>query len=203
MGAAERFVSTVEYPIDVSDTGDDRFKRLQYKIHNFTLASFWTPFLVKAKEHDPDDTIGAGLFSLYLDELDESWTTKIDEFDYLIVSDGHWFFRRLIYRHNGRPIGCHSCMVQNLTDYPAPYGYRLAFRTAFRAIISRENFKGITYLRTFSPAHFDGGAWDGGGNCMRKRPFESNEAILEGVYLDMYNAQIEEFRAAEKEGREG
>ncbi|GMH27175.1 hypothetical protein Nepgr_029018 [Nepenthes gracilis] len=99
-------------------------------------------------------------------------------------------------------IGCHSCMVRNLTDYPAPYGYRLAFRTAFRAILSRENFKGITYLRTFSPAHFDGGGWNGGGNCMRTRPFESNEAILEGVYLDMYNAQIEEFRVAEKKGRE-
>ncbi|GMH27180.1 hypothetical protein Nepgr_029023 [Nepenthes gracilis] len=82
------------------------------------------------------------------------------------------------------------------------YGYRWAFRTAFRAILGREKFKGITYLRTFAPSHFEGGEWNKGGNCLRKRPFKSNETILEGVSLDMYIAQIEEFRVAEKRGKE-
>ncbi|GAB4827439.1 Protein trichome birefringence-like 19 [Ancistrocladus abbreviatus] len=194
-------LSRVEYPIDVSYTKDEKFKRWFYTSYNFTLATFWTPFLVKAKQDDPNGPSGTGIFGLYLDELDESWATQIDEFDYLLISVGHWFFRSLMYYQNHRLIGCRFCQLPNVTDYSIAYGYQRSFHTAFKAILGRENFKGITYLRTFAPSHFEGGEWNKGGNCLRRKPFRSNEATLEGVNLDLYIAQVEEFRVAEREGR--
>lgn len=36
---------------------------------------------------------------------------------------------------------------------------------------------------------------------MRRRPFRSNETILEGLNLEMYMIQLEEFRAGQREGK--
>ncbi|GAB2278199.1 Protein trichome birefringence-like 19 [Dionaea muscipula] len=196
-------LSRVEYPIDVSYTPDEYFKRWFYKTYNFTLATFWTPFLVKAKENDPNGPNGTGLFGLYLDEPDQKWATQIDEFDYVVVSVGHWFHRPLMYYENGHLIGCRFCNIKNLTDYPMSYGYQRAFHTAFKAILGRESsFKGVTYLRTFAPSHFEGGEWNKGGNCLRKKPYRSNEVSLEGINLDLYIAQMKELKVAQRRGRE-
>uniref|UniRef100_A0A5B6Z1M7 Uncharacterized protein n=1 Tax=Davidia involucrata TaxID=16924 RepID=A0A5B6Z1M7_DAVIN len=194
-------LSRVEYPIDVSYTPDEHFKRWEYTSYNFTLATFWTPYLVKTSEADPNGPTHTGLFNLHLDEVDETWSTQIEDFDYVIISAGHWFFRPCMYYENRRLVGCRFCQIDNITDLPMYYGYRRAFRAAFRAINSLENFKGIVMLRTFAPSHFENGLWNDGGNCVRTRPFRSNETALEGTNLELYMTQVEEFRAAEREGR--
>lgn len=191
----------VVYPIDVSYTPDEHFKRWKYTTYNFTLATFWTPHLVKSRESDPNGPTNTGVFSLYLDEYDEEWTSQIEEFDYVIISGGHWFFRPLVFYERGQIVGCHFCLMENVTDLGMYYGYRRAFRTAFKAINSLKNFKGITYLRTFAPSHFENGLWNQGGNCVRTRPFRSNETQLEGQSLELYMTQIEEFKVAEREGK--
>ncbi|KAF8399209.1 hypothetical protein HHK36_015074 [Tetracentron sinense] len=195
-------LSRVEYPVDVSYTPEEKFKRWQYTNYNFTIATFWTPYLVKAEEADSNGPTLTGLFNIYLDEFDKDWTTQIEEFDYVIISAGHWFFRPSMFYENGQLVGCHFCQKKNVTDLTMYYGYRKAFRTAFKAINSLEKFKGITFLRTFAPSHFENGIWNEGGNCVRRRPFMSNETHLEGVDLELYMTQVEEFRAAERKGRE-
>lgn len=195
-------LSRVEYPYDVSYTKDEHFKRWHYNNYNFTIAMFTSTFLVKAQENDPNGPTGTGMFGLHLDEVDETWATQIDEFDYIMLSAGHWFFRPLMYYEKGSLIGCRFCQIPNVTDYTMAYGYRKAFRTAFRAILERENFKGVAYLRTFAPSHFEGGVWNEGGNCLRKKPFKSSEINLQGVDLDLYMAQLGEFKVAQKLGRQ-
>lgn len=195
-------LSRVQYPIDESYTTDENFKRWRYADFNFSLATFWTPFLVKAEMADPNGPTHTGLFNLYLDEFDEKWTSQIQDFDYLIINGGHWFTRPGFYYEKGRMIGCRFCGVENITDYPMTYGYRKAFRTAFKAINSLENFKGIAFLRTFAPMHFENGEWNGGGDCVRRKPFKSNEISLEGLNLEMYMTQMEEFRAAQRKARQ-
>ncbi|XVE71991.1 hypothetical protein DITRI_Ditri11bG0002500 [Diplodiscus trichospermus] len=194
-------LSRVEYPVDVSYTADEKFKRWKYTTYNFTIAYFWTPHLVKSKEREAKGPTQTGLFNLYLDEFDEEWTTQIEEFDYLIISGGHWFYRPSVFYENHQVIGCHFCLIENVTDLTKFYGYRKAFRTAFRAINSLENFKGITFLRTFAPSHFENGLWNQGGNCVRRKPFRSNETALNGDNLELYMIQLEEFRTAEREGQ--
>jgi len=187
--------------VDLSPTADEKFKRWSYPTHNFTLASFWSPYLVTAKVADPLGPMLTGLFNLHLDEPDTNWTSQIEEFDYVIVSAGHWFFRPTMYYENNNLKGCHYCLDQNITDLTMYYGYRMAFRTSFHAINSLRNFKGMTFLRTFVPAHFENGEWDKGGDCIRTRPFRSNETRLDGFNLELYMTQLEEFRTAEREGR--
>ncbi|KAL7101158.1 hypothetical protein ACP275_08G038700 [Erythranthe tilingii] len=194
-------LSRVEYPIDVSPTTDEHFKRWTYVNYNFTLAYFWTPFLVRSDERDSDGPTHTGIFNLYLDEFDESWTSEIDEFDYVILNAGHWFTRTAVYYENRRIVGCRFCQIPNITDLPMTYGYRRVFRTALRAINGRKNFNGVVFLRTFAPSHFENGMWNEGGNCLRRRPYRSNETILEGLNLDFYMIQLEEFRAAQREGK--
>ncbi|KAG6418178.1 hypothetical protein SASPL_120378 [Salvia splendens] len=55
-------------------------------------------------------------------------------------------------------------------------------------------------MRTFAPSHFEGGDWNAGGDCVRRRPVGSNGTVLDGQTLDMYMTQVEEFRAAERRG---
>ncbi|KAJ9147413.1 hypothetical protein P3X46_029578 [Hevea brasiliensis] len=194
-------LSRVEYPIDVSYTPDEQFKRWRYPSYNFTMATFWSPYLVKEEEADANGPTHTGLFNLYLDQFNEEWTTQIEEFNYLIINTGHWFFRPCIYYENHQIVGCRYCLRDNVTDLPMSYGYRKAFRTAFRAINSLENFKGITFLRTFAPSHYENGEWDQGGDCLRTRPFRTNETKLEGINLELYVTQLEEFKIAEMEGK--
>ncbi|KAK9700145.1 hypothetical protein RND81_08G220000 [Saponaria officinalis] len=193
-------LSKVEYPIDVSNTKDENFKRWYYQSYNFTLASFWTPFLVKAQENDPNGPTGTGIFGLHLDEPDTAWSAQIDDFDYIILSAGHWFFRSLMYYEKARLIGCRFCQISGVIEYTIEYGYRKAVRTAFRAILERRNLKGVVFLRTFAPSHFEGGEWNKGGNCLRKKPYKSRDITLQGVDLDLYMAQLSEFKKARKSG---
>lgn len=195
-------LSRVEYPIDVSYTKDERFKRWKYTTYNFTMATFWTPHLVKGRDSDPNGgPTNTGLFSLYLDEFDDNWSTQVEDFDYILLSAGHWFYRPAVFYERSRLVGCHYCLLPNVTDLGMYYGYRRALRTTFRAITSLKNYKGITYLRTFAPSHFENGLWNEGGNCVRTRPFRSNETVLEGPNMEFYMTQVEEFRAAERVAR--
>lgn len=187
----------MEHPLDISPTKDDNFKRWYFESYNFTLAIFWSPYLVKTQDNDPNGKAGKTFVGLFLDEANEAWTTQINGFDYLIISAGHWFFRPLIYHEKGEFMGCRYCEIGNLKEYSLSYGYRNAFQTAFRAILENENFKGKVYLRTFAPSHFEGAEWDHGGDCPRKSPIKANELNLEGENMEVYTAQMEAFKEAQ------
>ncbi|CAM8933184.1 unnamed protein product [Rhodiola kirilowii] len=193
-------LSRVEYPVDESHTSDEQFKRWKYKTYNFTLATFWTPHLVRTEYLDSTNPTLPKIHHLYLDEHDENWTTQIEDFSYVIISGGHWFFSPMVYHEEGQVVGCHYCQDPNVPDLKLYYGYRKAMRTALKAINRLKNYKGITFLRTFAPSHFENGAWNQGGDCVRKRPYRSNETSLEASTLEIYMTQIEEFKVAEREG---
>ncbi|GKU97507.1 hypothetical protein SLEP1_g10649 [Rubroshorea leprosula] len=191
-------LSRVEYPLDDSFTLDQNSKQWKYKSYNFTVAHFWTTHLVRTKEVDGPSNFT--LINLYLDESDPNWTSHIREFDYIVISSGNWFFRPSVFYENNQITGCLYGVLENVPVLPLYYGYRKAFRTAFRTINEMKNFKGITFLRTFSSPHFENGVWNQGGNCVRTVPFKSNETALEGENLELYKIQVEEFRVAEREG---
>ncbi|XP_027082237.1 protein trichome birefringence-like 19 [Coffea eugenioides] len=191
-------LSKVETPIDASYVEDDHFRRWNYTSRNFTLAALWSPFLVKSGKANT----GPDHYNLYLDEVDWNWASKIEEFDYVILNSGNWFYRPSFYYENHQFVGCSSCQMDNVTDLSMTYGYRKALKTAFGTLKSLKNYKGITFLRTFPPSHYENGNWNAGGNCLRKVPYMKNEISLEGTPLEIYLTQVEEFKAAEKEWEE-
>ncbi|KAH7656080.1 PC-Esterase protein [Dioscorea alata] len=175
-------LSKVEYPKDVSNSSDESFRRMYYKTYNFTVSIFWSPYLVKAEEPKSEGSMIDRMWKLYLDEVDENWASKIDEFDYVIISDGTWFTRPLLFYEQKRITKCQYCEIENVELVALNYFHRMAFRTALQAINKLDKYKGVTIVRTISPPHFEDGEWDNGGDCVRTRPFGRNETeLLEGM----------------------
>lgn len=191
-------MSQVVIPVDLSDPLDQN-RRYEYRDHDFNVSMFWAPYLVKTLKTDPNDEKRP--FNLYLDEFDLHWTTKIASYDYVIISAGHWFFRPMYFYQRNRLVGCQYCPESNVNHLSSYFGYRRAFRTAFRAINAAENFNGVTFLRSFAPSHFEGAPWDKGGDCPRTRPFKRNETVLEDYSLQMYLIQLDELRIAQRARR--
>ncbi|XP_027076583.1 protein trichome birefringence-like 19 [Coffea arabica] len=190
-------LSRVLDPLDVS-TGNDENQHWVYKDYNFNISIFSAPYLVRSEKTDPNDVTRP--FNLYLDEFDEDWTTKVEGYDYIVISAGQWFFRPTIFYENRTLIGCLACQLDNVAHLRMNFSYERAFRTAFRAINSLANFKGVTFLRTITPSHFEGGSWDKGGDCVRTMPYKRNEAVLEDYMVEMYEIQQRELRIAQEEG---
>ncbi|KAJ7971174.1 protein trichome birefringence-like 19 [Quillaja saponaria] len=195
-------LADVAYPKDVSlkYTSDINFKRWFYPDYSFTLATFWSPFLVKARDADPSGHSYNSLMNLYLDEVDTAWSAQIENFDYVIISAGQWFFRPLVFYENGQVVGCSNYQQRKIVDLTIYYGYRKAFRTAFRTLQNLKEYKGVTFLRTFSPSHFENGEWNKGGNCVRTKPFTNEEIRLDGYIMELFLTQMEEFKTSEEKG---
>lgn len=187
---SERYTSNVNY-----------FKRYFYADYNFTIANLWSPFFVRASDADSNGHSYNSIMRLYLDDADEAWASQVENFDIVIISAGHWFFRPLMYYEKGQLVGCNKCGLENVTDLAHYYGYKKAFRTAFRTITNLKRYKGVTFLRTFSPSHFENGDWNKGGNCKRTRPFNKEEVKMEWYIQETYMKQVEEFKAAQEEAR--
>ncbi|KAJ0987283.1 hypothetical protein J5N97_005639 [Dioscorea zingiberensis] len=194
-------LSKAEYPEDISNDIDVNFRRVFYKTYNFTISIFWSPYLVKSQE--PSSQGGSAIdqiWKLYLDEADERWALKIDNFDYVIISGGTWFTRPLLFYEQERISGCQFCEIENVQQMTLNYFHRMAFRTALQAINKLDKYRGMTIVRTISPPHFENGDWDKGGDCVRTRPYGRNETELMEGYAEMYKNQLEEFERARIEG---
>ena len=140
--------------------------------------------------------------NLYLDEVDKSWVNQIKNFDYVIIAAGQWFQRPLLFHENGQAVGCHVCnQQQNIAELTYFYGYRKAFRTVFETLRNLKGYKGVTIMRTVSPAHYENGEWNKGGSCQRKRPYSMEEMRFAAHVMEAYLTQVDEFRAAKEEAK--
>ncbi|XP_020232359.1 protein trichome birefringence-like 19 [Cajanus cajan] len=197
-------INTVAHPEDITarhTSNDDIFFRWWFvPEYNFTVTTLWSPFLVKFNDSDPSGRAYYSATKLYLDEADTAWSSKIENFDYVVFSTGQWFFRPLTFYEEGKVVGCQKCENSTELNY---YGYRRAFRTAFRTMRDMKGFKGLAFLVSHSPEHFENGAWNEGGSCNRTMPLSVEER---GAYKDrdiveaLYEIQMEEFKEAREKG---
>ncbi|QHO14717.1 hypothetical protein HN51_030251 [Arachis hypogaea] len=73
--------------------------------YNFTLTILWSPFLVKVTGADQRGRSFDGSMNLYLDDSNDAWASKIEDFDFVIFSTGQWFYRPLTFYENGHIVG--------------------------------------------------------------------------------------------------
>ncbi|KZV46869.1 hypothetical protein F511_08630 [Dorcoceras hygrometricum] len=191
-------LSSVVRPLDVSKPTDENIL-YQYTRFNFNISIISSPYLIRTRRSDPNDITRP--YHLYLDEFDQTWTGTISTFDFLIVSAGHWFSRPTYFYLNRTLVGCLYCADPNVTQMASTFSYRWAFERRSGLINGAGDFKGVAFLRTFAPSHFEGGPWDKGGDCVRTAPFRRNEKELAGYELDMYRIQLEELGIAQTVGR--
>ncbi|XP_057832425.1 protein trichome birefringence-like 25 isoform X1 [Cryptomeria japonica] len=192
-------LSQVEDPRDIYNDGTDKFRRWYFPSYNFTLAVLWSPFFVKETTKEIEGTTRDQL-KLHLDVADDRWTSELHEFDIVLISGGQWFLKSSIYLEKDEVVGCHYCPGTNYTQLGFYFAYRKALRLAFKVLTSSPEYKGLTFLRTFTPDHFENGRWDNGGSCERTLPYKNNEITMDGINIEMYKIQSEEFKKAAKEG---
>ncbi|XP_044949616.1 protein trichome birefringence-like 19 [Hordeum vulgare subsp. vulgare] len=171
-----------------------------YGEYNFTVASFWAPYLVRHEQIDDDGPAHTGLWNLHLDEPEDVWAARIPELDYAVVSASSWFYRPSMLYEAGRLVGCHYCKLPNVTDLTPRHALRMATRAALRALSGADGrFRGTALLRTVDPSQYEGGQWSSeDGNCVRTAPQRRGERRVEGLERDFRELQVEELAAAER-----
>jgi hypothetical protein len=182
---------------EIDATGRAVRRDYYYGSHDFTVSLFWSPFLVKANLSNAT----LGMWDVNLDKVDGRWAAHVADFDHVIISGTNWFLRPSVYYEGGRAIACNSATSCNLTEMAVPQALRAAFRTALRAVASQEGFRGKAVLRTVTPAHFEDGEWNTGGDCVRTRPYRRGDRALGAFEAEYRRAQVEALRETEAAAR--
>ncbi|XP_020098215.1 protein trichome birefringence-like 26 isoform X3 [Ananas comosus] len=155
---------------------------------NFTLALVWAPFILKASDEADNITV-------HLDVLETEWTSHYNDYDYVVVSGGHWFLKTTIFQENDTVIGCNYCPGMNVPELGRDFLYRKALQLAFRFILSSDH-KPLVLFRTWTPDHFEFGRWNTGGVCNRTKPYKEGEFGGHDVDHIMRGVEIEEVEKA-------
>lgn len=190
-------LSQAEAPREVRTDAFDRFGTWHFPAHDFTLSVMWTEFYAHAVPVAGADGKPTSSFDIHLDRLGAEWTSRLPGLDYAVVSGGNWFFRVNYLWEGGRRVGCVNCgQDANLTDVGVPYAVRRVVRAAVEGIAGCKGCKSslVTFLRTYSPDHFEHGSWFSGGTCDRKAPLEEAEVSMGSIGWELRRVQSEEVR---------
>ncbi|KAJ4813937.1 Protein trichome birefringence [Rhynchospora pubera] len=184
-------LSQVDTAIQIEGNSTRKYRTIHFQSSNFTLMVMWSEYYVKAVPNTNCDAIGC--FDLYLDKVNLNWTSRLPGLDYLVISGGNWYFRKNYLYENDTLIGCTNCNEEKLKDYGTVYAIRSALRKALESINSCQSCRRLkTFVRTYSTAHFENGAWFNGGNCNRTEPFNESEINLYGYQSEVAKVQNEE-----------
>ncbi|KAG0615945.1 hypothetical protein M758_5G078500 [Ceratodon purpureus] len=188
-------LSQVEQPDHTYNAPDDRDNVWVFRKHNFTLAIYWSPYLVHVEDKEitfSSDNQTRTVAFIHVDRLDKAWVDRIPGVDILQLSTGQWWFKRGLFLQEGKPLGGHICdgwaECEKEIGFADPY--RTTIRTILRGSLSIPGYSGTTILRTFAPEHFEGGSWNNGGQCVRTAP---GGVPVSSLTKWMYDIQMEEF----------
>ncbi|CAM0943705.1 unnamed protein product [Alopecurus aequalis] len=161
-----------------------------------TIIRIWSSWLVhtstQALEFAPE-----GLDKVFLDIPNETFMQFLPSFDVLVLSSGHWYTRPSAYILKGNIVGGqrwwpHQAGKIQMKNVDV---FGISTETCLTAVATNPDFKGIAVLRTYSPDHYENGAWNTNGSCTGKfKPLD--EAVRNGFIDTMYGKQIAGFRKA-------
>lgn len=144
-------------------------QKWHFPSYNFTVEWAVSVLLLKAKDWADIKDI-----HVHLDVLDDSWTTRYHDFDYVLIGDGAWFDKPIIMLENDTVVGCTDCHLINVPHLGRYYLFRKALDLTFRFITAASDHTPkpeMVVVRTQSPNHFEYGDWDENGFCNRTLPF--------------------------------
>lgn len=179
--------------------GNRKMQRWFFRSQSVTVIRIWSAWLVhtssEAFQFAPE-----GLTKLHLDKIDETFMDYLPTFDVLVISSGHWFTKKAAFLYKDNVVGGqlwwekgHKRKIENAE------AFAIATETALKGVVSHPDYKGLTIFRTFSPDHYEGGAWNTGGSCTGKvRPFTENEVVANGFTDLMKSRQLYAYEEAKK-----
>ncbi|MCO5570521.1 hypothetical protein L7F22_024244 [Adiantum nelumboides] len=180
--------------------GSRKMQRWYFRSHQVTIIRIWSAWLVNAT-HEAFAFAPANLTKLHLEQPDHSFMEFLPSLDVLVLSSGHWFAKRTAFVLSDRILGGQLWSHKRLPSRPMrnPSAFAIAMKTALLAITSHPQYKGLTIVRTYSPDHYEGGAWNTGGSCTGKtRPLADSQLVANSYTDVMRQHQLNAFFGAEK-----
>ncbi|XP_022735063.1 protein YLS7-like [Durio zibethinus] len=190
----------VEVP---KNRGNRRMQRWFFRSTSVMIVRIWSSWLVH-QTSEKFDFAPEGVTKLHLDAPDNSFMEFIPNFDVIVISSGHWFAKQSVYIFNNEIVGgqlwwpdrSHPMKVNNIE------AFGISVETILSAIVTYPNYTGLTILRSFSPDHYEGGAWNTGGSCTGKvKPLAAGELAENGFTNIMHKKQVMGFERAVKTAR--
>ncbi|KAL5726779.1 Protein yls7 [Ranunculus cassubicifolius] len=185
----------VEVP---KNRGNKRMQRWFFRSTNTMIVRIWSSWLVH-QSPDAIDFAPPGVVKLHLDLPDDGFMDVLPSFDVVVLSSGHWFAKQSVYVLNNKIVGgqlwwpdkTHKMKVNNID------AFGISVETIMTAIGNHPNFTGLTIVRSFSPDHYEGGAWNTGGSCTGKSS-PASELVENGFTNIMHEKQVTGFNEAVK-----
>ncbi|ESW15891.1 hypothetical protein PHAVU_007G111400 [Phaseolus vulgaris] len=181
--------------------GNHKMQRYYFRSSSVMIVRIWSSWLVKLIS-EPFDYAPDGVDKLHLDAPDEKLMEHIPNFDVVVLSSGHWFAKKSVYILNNEIVGGQLWWPDTSREMKVDSvkAYGISVETILTAIATIPNYKGLTIVRSYSPDHYEGGAWNTGGSCTGKvKPLAPGEGV-ENVHTNiMHEQQVTGFnRAVEK-----
>ncbi|CAA0809538.1 Protein trichome birefringence-like 18 [Striga hermonthica] len=180
--------------------GNKRMQRYYFRSTSTMIVRIWSSWLVH-QTSDPLDFAPAGVVKLHLDGPDEVFMDYITDFDVIVLSSGHWFAKQSVYVLNNEIVGGQLWWPDNSRkkkiDNIGAFG--VSVESILTALATHPNYTGLTIVRSFSPDHYEGGAWNTGGSCTGKvQPAEEGKLVENGFTNIMHEKQVTGFNRALK-----
>ncbi|KAH9330229.1 hypothetical protein KI387_002337 [Taxus chinensis] len=179
--------------------GNKKMQRWFFRSHSVTIIRIWSSWLVHTS-NEAFQFAPEGLTKLHLDKVDETFMDYLPQFDVVVISSGHWFAKKTAFLLNDTVVGGQLWWVEGYKrKIDNVEAFSIATETALKGIVNHPNYKGITILRSYSPDHYEGGAWNTGGSCTGKvRPFTDKEIVTNGFTNLMWSHQNHACEEAKK-----
>ncbi|KAJ6882911.1 protein YLS7-like [Populus alba x Populus x berolinensis] len=180
--------------------GNKKMQRYFFRSTSTMVVRIWSSWLVH-QTSEPLDFAPEGVVKLHLDAPDEHFMEFIPSFDVIVLSSGHWFAKQSVYVLNNEIVGgqlwwpdkSRPMKINNIE------AFGISVETILTSIASHPNYTGLTILRSYSPDHYEGGAWNTGGSCTGKeKPLAPGELVENGFTDIMHKKQIAGFDRAIK-----
>ncbi|KAJ6971127.1 hypothetical protein NC653_035410 [Populus alba x Populus x berolinensis] len=178
--------------------GNKKMQRYLFRSTSTMVVRIWSSWLVH-QTSESIDFAPKGVVKLHLDAPDEHFMEFIPNFDVIVLSSGHWFAKQSVYVLNNEIVGGQlwwpdRSRPKKINNVEA---FGISVETILTSIATHPNFTGLTILRTYSPDHYEGGAWNTGGSCTGKeKPLAPGELVENGFTEIMHKKQITGFDRA-------
>ncbi|KAF6169850.1 hypothetical protein GIB67_034242 [Kingdonia uniflora] len=150
---------------------------------------------------EPFDFASGDVVKLHLDAPDEDFMDFLPTFDVVVLSFGHWFAKQSVYIYKNEIVGGQlwwpdNCRPKKVGSVAA---FGISMETILTAIATYPNYTGLVIVCSYSPDHYEGGAWNTGGSCMGKLKPALDAELAENSNTDkMHEQQMTGFNNAVK-----
>ncbi|KAL9237089.1 hypothetical protein vseg_011677 [Gypsophila vaccaria] len=185
--------------------GNRHMQRWFFRSKSVMIVRIWSSWLVH-QTSEASGYVPQGVTQLHLDVPDDTFMQYIPDFDVVVLSSGHWFAKQSVYLLNNEVVGTQLWSPPNKQPMKVNNveAFGISVETCMAAMATHPNFTGLTILRSYSPDHYEGGAWNTGGSCTGKvRPILPGQLVENGFTNTMHEKQVTGFNRGVKKQTNG